>query len=88
MWYLRYFVHRTRATGGKPFWVVKICSAFDVAKATGKEPRCDLVLLDDGRVARHDYKKPLPEWLQDPLIRQMVAATGKVPGVDKSPAKA
>ncbi len=79
MWYLRYYVHKCKAAANKPFWTERIFTAFEVAQCTGKEPRMDLVDLDDGRTARHDYKKPLPEWLKDPLIRQMAVATGKVP---------
>lgn len=93
MWYLRFFTHWqvkldppkvisqnvsvcTKTTQGyKEFILV----AYDVLKEIKNQHRIDDVELSTGRVARHDYKKPLPEWLKDPLIRQMAAATGKVP---------
>lgn len=56
-----------------------ILSAHDVLKEIKLQVKIDCVELDTGRVARHDYKKPLPKWLEDPLVRQMAATTGKVP---------
>lgn len=85
MWYLRMFerwserlpesINSTSKQGYREY----ILSAHDVLKEIELQVKIDCVELDTGRVARHDYKKPLPKWLEDPLIRQIAATTGKVP---------
>jgi hypothetical protein len=39
----------------------------------------DVVNMATGTVARHDYKRPLPGWLSEPLIRAAVEASKIIP---------
>lgn len=64
-----------------------VLDAHDLIKHIKQHERIDAVCLDTGRVARHDYKKALPRWTEDALIRSMVIATGQLPekaNVDKA----
>lgn len=56
-----------------------ILPAHDVIQIIKGQVKIDAVELETGRVARHDYKKPLPEWLKEPVIRQIAMVTRVVP---------
>jgi hypothetical protein len=82
LWYLRVFKTGQHKDGEIQYFSQYnelILPAFDVVRVIRHQVKIDAVELETGRVVRHDYKKPLPQWLQDPLIRQMVASTGKLP---------
>jgi hypothetical protein len=85
MWYLRMYTFdgprdpRDFSKPPKYRYLSQIVSVHDLLKAIQNQKRIDAVSLDTGVAARHDYKKPLAEWLKDPLLRQMAATTGKVP---------
>lgn len=81
-WYLRFYKTSGLHIGGtdlKAQYNETILDAFQVFQVSKGQIRMDLVELDTGRVARHDYKKPLPEWLKEPLLREVAASTGKCP---------
>jgi hypothetical protein len=42
-------------------------------------PRVDVVELARGTVIRHEYKKPLPAWLKEPMLRSIAMQTMEVP---------
>jgi hypothetical protein len=79
MWYLRYWVSKIRATAGKGFYAEKLITVHEAPVHTANSQRCDLVELESGQIFKADSGAPMPEWLKDPLIRQMVQATGKIP---------
>lgn len=81
-WYLRIYLP-VQSSLKKHIYVMKpaefILPAAGVFQKTIGCPKMDCVDLDTGRVARHEYKKRLPKWLDEPLAREIAAASGKIP---------
>jgi hypothetical protein len=81
-WYLRIYLP-VQSSQKKHIYVMKpaefILPAAEVFEKIIGCPKMDCVDLDTGGVARHDYKKPLPKWLEEPVARAMAAATNKAP---------
>ncbi len=80
-WYVRWF-------NGRRF---EHCVTSEIVPSKRKFPRgmitvngkdqqsVDIVNLTTGTVVRNDFKRPLQEWLKDPLRRAIFAANGELP---------
>ena len=44
----------------------------------------DIVNLVTGKVVRKDFNRPLPEWIEEPVRRALVIATGDIPPIYKN----
>lgn len=86
MYYLRIF--RTSYSAHtkwnlKPRFNELILDADDVFEITKSQVRMDVVNLESGKVARHDYEMPLPEWLKEPCSRAIASASRQFPQTQK-----
>ena len=41
--------------------------------------QCNMVNLKTGTTMRHDYKRPIPRWITDPLLLEIAAVGGEFP---------
>lgn len=69
LWWLRFY--RPRDKHALKGYVEGVFEPGDIFRIIKDQPRIDVVNLLTGQVARHDYKKPIPEWTKDPLLRAM-----------------
>jgi hypothetical protein len=78
-YHFEFKIDRSKPAGQKTSYGEGILDAQQVFDACTVRRLKSLVCLNNGEVIYHEYVKPLPTWVNDPLLRNMVIATKQLP---------